>query len=174
MNKQDIQVLYAYNRWANARILHAAANISETQFLAATRFPHGSLRGTLVHTLFAEWVWRQRWQGVAESAPWQLKDFPTFASLRARWDEEEKQQKEFVDGLTEQRLQAEFDYISTEGNPHRRVVWEAMLHLVNHGTQHRSEAAAILTDMGYSPSDIDLIVFLNEGALGTHEVWLPR
>ncbi|HJZ46224.1 MAG TPA: DinB family protein [Roseiflexaceae bacterium] len=163
MNKQDLQMLYAYNRWANARILEAVANISETQFLAGNQLPHGGLRGTLVHTLFAEWIWRQRWQGVASSAPWRPEDFPTFASLKTRWDEEEKNLMEFIDGLTEQRLQAEFDYISTESHPHRRVVWEAMLHLVNHGTQHRSEAAAILTDMGFSPGDIDLIVFLNEG-----------
>jgi uncharacterized damage-inducible protein DinB len=162
MNKQVIQMLYAYNRWANARLLEAAANISETQFLAVARFPHGSLRSTFVHTLFAEWVWRQRWQGVASSTPWQPEDFPTFVSLRGRWDEEEKQLIEFIDSLTKQRLRAEFDYISTEGHPHRRVVWEAMLHLVNHGTQHRSEAAAMLTDMGCSPGDIDLIVFLNE------------
>ena len=70
---------------------------------------------------------------------------------------------EFVDGLTEERLKAEFDYISTEGEAHRRVVWEAMLHLVTHGMQHRTEAAAMLTAMGHSPGDIDLIVFLNQG-----------
>jgi uncharacterized damage-inducible protein DinB len=164
MNKQDIQVLYAYNRWANARILEAAAKISEAQFLASTPFPHGGLRDTLVHTLFAEWIWRLRWQGIAPSVRWKPEDFPTFVSLRTRWHEEEMKLMEFVDGLTEQRFQAEFDYISTEGDPHRRVVWEAMVHLVNHGTQHRSEAATMLTGMGHSPGDIDLIVFLNEGS----------
>jgi uncharacterized damage-inducible protein DinB len=163
MNKQDIRLLYEYNRWANARILAAAAEISEAQFLAAGGFSHGGLRGTLVHTLFAEWVWRLRWQGSPPNVRLKPEDFLTFASLKARWLEEEIKLMEFVDGLTEKRLATEFDYISTEGNPHRRVVWESMAHLVNHGTQHRSEAAAMLTDMGHSPGDIDLIVFLNEG-----------
>jgi len=163
MNKKDIHLLYEYNRWANARILGAAAKIGETQFLAPTTFPHGDLRGTLVHTLFAEWIWRMRWQGAATIVRLKPQDFPTIAHLTTRWLEEEMKLMEFVDGLTEKRLKAEFDYISTEGEAHRRVVWEAMAHLVNHGTQHRSEAAAMLTAMGQSPGDIDLIVFLNQG-----------
>jgi uncharacterized damage-inducible protein DinB len=163
MNKQDLQLLFAYNRWANARILRAAAKISPAQFLAPGEFGHGGLRGTLTHTLFAEWVWRLRWQGVPPPAPWKPDDFPSFPHLEARWLAEEVVLTEFVDGLTEERLTAEFDYISTEGRAHRRVVWETMLHLINHGTQHRSEAAAILTAMGQSPGDIDLVVFLNQG-----------
>ena len=163
MNKKDFLLLYEYNRWANARILGAVAKISETQFLAPTTFPHGGLRGTLVHTLFGEWIWRLRWQGSAPHVRLKPEDFPTFRSLKVRWLEEELKLMEFVDGLTEKRLKAEFDYISTEGGAHRRVVWEAMAHLVNHGTQHRSEAAAMLTIMGHSPGDVDLIVFLNEG-----------
>jgi len=47
MNKQNIRVLYAYNRWANARILAAAATISAAQFLTPATFPHGGLRGKI-------------------------------------------------------------------------------------------------------------------------------
>lgn len=54
VNTRDIRMLYEYNRWANARILAAAAPISNAQFLTPGDFPHGGLRGTLVHTLFAE------------------------------------------------------------------------------------------------------------------------
>ncbi len=68
----------------------------------------------------------------------------------------------FVVNLTEERLYNKIKYTSTEGYPHERILWETMLHLVNHGTQHKTEAAAILTSMGHSPGDIDLIVYLNE------------
>ena len=162
MNKQDILVLYTYNAWSNAKILDAASYITQEQFLTPVPFPHGSLRGTLVHALFAEWVWRQRWEGIPQNPIWKAEEFPTFESLRFRWAKEEIHLMEFVKNLSGERLYTKFKYISTEGFAHERALWESMAHLVNHGTQHKTEAAAILTDMGHSPGDIDLIVYLNE------------
>jgi len=37
--------------------------------------------------------------------------------------------------------------------------WQMLAHVVNHGTQHRSEAAALLTTAGRSPGEIDMIFF---------------
>jgi len=162
MNKQDILTLYKYNQWANAKILNAAANVTQEEYLAPASFPHGGLRGTLVHALFAEWIWRKRWEGTSPDYRLKPEEFPTFDSLCTRWAEEEKQLMDFVDGLTDERLNNTFNYMNTSGKPFTRILWQAMAHLVNHGTQHRSEAAAILTQLGHSPGDIDLISFLIE------------
>ena len=164
MNKQDILTLYKYNAWSTAKILDAASEVTKGQFLAPATFPHGGLRGTLVHALFAECIWRNRWEGTPPISRLKPADFPTFEALRTRWTYEEAKLMKFAADLTDERLNTKFKYISTEGYPHERVLWEAMAHLVNHGTQHKTEAAAILTDMGRSPGDIDLIVYLNGGA----------
>jgi len=41
-------------------------------------------------------------------------------------------------------------------------LWHCLWHVVNHGTQHRSEAAALLTRFNQSPGDLDFTVFMNE------------
>jgi uncharacterized damage-inducible protein DinB len=162
MNKQDILLLYKYNAWANFRILTAAENVSTEQFLAPSTFPHGSLRNTLTHILFADWIWRTRWMGESLKIHLKPEDFPTLASLRKRWDEEEIELDKFVNSLTDEKLNTTFPYKNTRGEALENILWQAMAHVVNHGTQHRSEAAAMLTEFRFSPGDIDMIVFLRE------------
>lgn len=162
MNTKDIQLLYKYNSWANARILNTAANVTHEQFTATASHPHNDLRHTLTHTLFAEWLWRNRWSGQSPSTPFLNEDFPTFAALKSRWEEENTALDKFLASLTDEKLNSIFQYKTIKGVTHENVLWQAMAHVVNHGTQHRSESAAILTELGYSPGDIDLIVFLRE------------
>jgi uncharacterized damage-inducible protein DinB len=162
MNKQDITMLYRYNQWSTRKILDAAANVTPEQFLAPGSFPHGGLQGTLVHALFAEWIWRNRWEGTSPAQRLKPEEFPTFEALRARWAEEEGRLMAFVQHVTDEELNRVIPYKSTTGEPHERVLWQMMAHLVNHGTQHKTEAAALLTDFGHSPGDIDMIYFLIE------------
>ena len=162
MNKQDIHLLYAYNHWANQCVLNAAANVSQEQFLAPASYPFGGLRGTLTHILFAEWIWRMRWQGESPIDILHPEDFPTLDSLRARWAEEQKALSAFVENVADEKLNSIFYYKNTRGQPLENILWHVMAHVVNHGMQHRSEAAALLTDMGCSPGDIDLIFFVRE------------
>lgn len=161
MNQQDIQLLYKYNQLTTERILSIASQVTEEQFLAPATFPHGGLRGTLVHALFAEWIWRSRWEGTSPNHRLKSEDFPTFESLKERWMQEEKLLTGFVDNVTDEQLNSKFSYTSTSGAKHERILWHTMVHLVNHGTQHKTEAAAILTSLGHSPGDIDLIYMLS-------------
>ena len=162
MKKDEILTLYQYNAWANARILNTTAKVTPEQFLAQGEFSHGGLRGTLVHTLFAEWIWRHRWEGHSPTE-WLLpKDFPTFEALRTRWDVEEKALMTFAQNVSNEDLDKTIRYNRTGGEPRENILWHLMVHLVNHGTQHRSEAAAMLTSYGHSPGDIDFIIYLRE------------
>ena len=162
MNKQDILILYKYNQWTNAKIWNALVNVTTEQFVAPASFPHGGLRGTLVHAMFAEWIWRKRWEGISPTTRFKPDEFPTVESPHTRWLEEETQLMNFVNTVTDEQLQNTFSYINTAGQSFTRVLWHAMAHVVNHGTQHRTEAAAMLTDLGHSPGDIDMIYFLDE------------
>lgn len=162
MNKQDILVLYQYNQWANDKILGAAKNVTHEQFVACASFPHGGLRGTLVHILFAEWIWRNRWEGISPATRFKPEEFPSFESLLERWVAEQKKLMRFVEGITDERLNASFHYKNTKGVPQENLLWHAMAHVVNHGTQHRAEAAALLTEFGCSPGDVDMIYFLGK------------
>jgi uncharacterized damage-inducible protein DinB len=44
----------------------------------------------------------------------------------------------------------------TNGEARRQLFWQLLVHIVNHGTQHHTEAAMLLTQYGASPGDIDL------------------
>jgi len=163
MNKQDIQLLFRYNSWANERILRAAEQASAQEFIAASNFPHGGLRGTLFHALFAEWLWRRRCEGASPTEWLRAEDFPTVQSLRERWRQEESNLNAFLEALTDEKLNGPLEYKTTKSVAMREpLMWTVLAHVVNHGTQHRSEAAAMLTDLGCSPGDIDLIFFLRE------------
>ena len=128
MNKEDIVMLYKYNQWSTAIILVTASKVTADEFLAPADFPHGGLRGTLVHALFAEWIWRNRWAGTSPTQRLQPEDFPTFDSLRTRWAEEEERLMSFVSTLTDERLNSVITYRNTQGVQHERVLWQMMAH----------------------------------------------
>ncbi len=163
MRADEIRLLLAYNEWANERILDAAEKAGDSVYRALAAVSYGSLQGTLVHELGVEWLWRQRCEaGVSPAAGLKAKEFPTLASLHERWREEAAGWKAYLDGLSDADLERVVPYKTTEGTPGERLLWQLLLHVVNHGTQTRSEAGVVLSEWGFSPGDIDLVVFLRE------------
>ena len=163
MNVHDMRLLYHYHEWANARLLDAVERAPQDAFLNA-RLGMAGLRETLTHTLSAEWMWRSRWQGDSPTRMLAPDEFATLAALRERWADEQRQTRAFLDTLTDERLQQTIDYATTDGTPYSNLLWHLMMQVLNHATQHRSEIALLLTELGCSPGNLDFIVFLREKA----------
>jgi uncharacterized damage-inducible protein DinB len=121
---------------------------------------YGSIRGTLVHWLARDVIWLDRWQGRPDSAIGE-PDLPTFEALRARWASNDSQMQKFLSDLTDSRLSETVEYVTPANTRYALPLWQMISHVVNHGTQHRSEVALALTQLGLSPGDSDLIVYLN-------------
>jgi uncharacterized damage-inducible protein DinB len=162
MKSQDMLTLYEYNYWANRRILAASTHASEEQFLAQAEYSLGSLRSTLVHTLDTEYGWRMLCQHQTFTPDMAETEFPTLDTLKQRWREEERTMRDYLASLTDDDLVGLVRYTTDSGQRRERVLWHCLLHVVNHGTQHRSEAAAILTGYGHSPGDLDFTMFLSQ------------
>ena len=162
MNIQNIHLMYNYNYWASGKILSAAINVTQEQFLAAGEFPYGGLRGTLVHIIDAEYGWRGLFEENKFSEEIKPEEFPDLKSVMARFQMEEQAMRAYLNGLTDEDMESHKKYIADNGEPRDRILWHCLFHVVNHGSQHRSEAAAILTSFDASPGDLDFTVFLNE------------
>lgn len=158
-----VRSLYRYSAWANTRILDTAVALDRARFVAAAGPAGESIRDTLVHTLGAQWLYLERWQGRSPRALPAPDDFAALDAVRARWDEIEHATAAFVAALTDVRLAAVVEYENFEGQRWAYPLWQQMLHQINHATQHRSEAALMLTRAGHSPGWLDYLYWIDLG-----------
>jgi len=156
-----VAVMYRYNDWANQRILDTAARLSSEQYRTDAGASFGSVHDTLVHIVGVQWLWLSRWKGTSPPALPRADAFPDLPAVRRRGAEVEAETREFVAALSEPDLERVVDYVNTEGERWAYPVWQQMLHLVNHGTQHRSEVAMVLTRFGHSPGWLDFLYFID-------------
>ena len=162
MHISNVHLMYEYNYWASGRILAAAAKVAQEQFLAPGDYPFGGLRGTLVHIIDAEYGWRGLFEENKFGEEIKPEEFSDVASIAERFSIEEQAMRAYLNGLTDEDVEGHVKYTADNGEPRDRILWHCLYHVVNHGSQHRSEAAAILTSFNTSPGDLDFTVFLNE------------
>jgi uncharacterized damage-inducible protein DinB len=173
MKVDEIKLLYDYNDWADARTLAACAKVTSEQYAAPNPYGHGGLRATMVHIMDNIWQQRITLKGyykepLADEAAYDATElhedgFPTFAMLQERWIIEQQEMQAYLETLTKETLNSTIRYV-IPGKIRERTVWHILVDLIIHATQHRSEAAMLLTSYGQSPGDFDFTMTLNESA----------
>jgi len=157
MNRQDVNTRFAYNQWANHRLLEAAGRLTVESFSKDLNASFGSLRGTLIHILWGESWWLRFWQDGTFIPEFPPEEFPTVPALTASWAKLQQEQQAFVAGLTDEQLAA-----TRLVRSHEYTLGELIHHLLNHSTYHRGQVVLLLRQLGATPPATDFRLFLTE------------
>jgi uncharacterized damage-inducible protein DinB len=163
-----LRELYDFNYWARDRQLEACASLTGEQFLRPMGNSFSSIRDTLAHLLFAEWVWQERWHGIspsqADAEEFAAEKFPDLAAIRERWRAVEGNVRAYLAGLNEQALNQPLTYTNLKGERYTYPLGRTLFHVLNHQTYHRGQITALLRQLGAKAPNIDYLVKLESAA----------
>jgi len=169
MTKDDIQLLYEFDRWANNRVLQATSTLSAEEFTRDLGGSFRSVRDTLVHIVRCEEGWLTCWKEPSPSSAFVMdfwkrhhalfspNAFPDFAAVQLKWAEVEREQVEFVNRVTNESLGRMIPVRTTQIS-----LAHLMQHLANHSTYHRGQVALMMRQLAAEPLATDFAMFLME------------
>jgi uncharacterized damage-inducible protein DinB len=156
---------FAYNNWADQRLLDAAAKLSPEELTRDFGTADKSVLGTLVHVFGAERLWLARFHG--ELNPPFISDADrSLAVLENDWPALAERWNLWLNTLTDEAASGFLSYKDMRGNPWKQRVGILVLHVVNHGTHHRGQAAGFLRALGHVPPPLDLSAYDREHPAG--------
>jgi len=144
---------FRHNSMMNRRLLEACRRLSPDQLGATATGTFGSIGATLVHIANAQEGYAARL--VDTERPERLPEdpFPGFEALEERFAHGDAQLEEAAAQAGQDRK------VQVTGDDPPGTWWMPvplfLLQAVNHGTEHRSQVATILTQLGVEPPEMD-------------------
>lgn len=156
----QIEDLYRYNDWGNARVFQLCKGLTNAQLDETREMGFSSLRNTLFHILTAEQIWLERWQLV----PW--RSFPTdsqgmaIEEIEALLRQVSQSRLQMIRAEEDSQWQRIVKYKDSRGHEYANPLDVLLLHVANHSTYHRAQALAYLKSFGRSvPVGIDYSMY---------------
>ncbi len=154
--KQDSMIvdLFRHNTWANLRLLEVCEGLSDEQLDATVAGTYGSIRDTLRHIIGAEMSYVERATGHLPDEQLKREEFPGFDVLKriAGWSGEELLALALAASSTDMVEERSEEF------PGETVLYNLaglLTQVINHATEHRTQAATILTQRGVQPPEMD-------------------
>lgn len=151
--------LLRYKAWANELTFTALARLPPDELIAPRPIVFGSILRTLNHVYSMDVVWQANLEGrphgfTTRNPP----TSPPFPELRAAQKDIDAWYVAYSGALQDADEPVRFAFIG--GGPATLSRRDILLHVVNHGTYHRGNVAAMMYTLGAVPPTTDLPVFL--------------
>lgn len=158
MNANAFRHFYDYHFIENRKIWDAYIPlVSQEQFTQTVSYSHGSVRNQIVHLMSVDNTWFSAVRGVEIPESLNPTDFDNRETIRAYWDNVERNMRDYLAKLCDDML---FEKPFTEGEDKDLVLWQVLLHVVNHGTDHRAQLLRLLNDFGIKTGPQDYIFYV--------------
>lgn len=159
MNANAFRHFYDYHFTENRTIWdNCVTPLSHEQFTQDVDYSHGSVRDQIVHLMSIDDTWFSGLRGVEIPEPLDPADFDDRKIIRAHWDNVERNMRDYLAELRDDML---FDK-PLAGEDKDLILWQVLLHVVNHGTDHRAQLLRLLNDLGVKTTSQDYIFFVYE------------
>jgi uncharacterized damage-inducible protein DinB len=160
MNANAFRHFYAYHFAENRKLWDSCiASLSQEQFTQNVSYSYGSVRNQIVHLISADDTWFSALRGVEIPEVLNPAAFDDRNILRAHWDKVEQSMQAYLAGLRDEML---FEKPFAEGEDKDLILWQVLLHVGNHGTDHRAQLLRLLNDLGVKTTSQDYIFYVYE------------
>ena len=159
MNTAEVLELYEYNRWAHERILESASELGPERYDRDLGGSFPSLRATVEHLLATEVVWLSRWEGYSLADPPDYSGCSDAIALRSIWHSFWKRQFTFLRALADDDLPQPVAIRTSSGMEAAQALSDTLVHVVNHATYHRGQAASQIRQLGGKAQNTDYFMY---------------
>src|SRR5262245_16014195 len=158
-NRNTINDLLAYHRWANQAILGRCRLLSDEQLDHEEPMGWGTLRKTLYHVWAAESLWLSRWKGVSPTS-FEVEDRVPIQELAARFEVLHAARDGVRAAESPADLSRVVNYRNLAGVQGSIPLVHLVMHIVNHAVHHRAQALHLLKLNGVRiPGGLDYIFY---------------
>ena len=132
--------------------------LTDEQFVQDTDYSTGSVRNHIVHLINVDEVWFCEMSGT--EMDWRdAAEFTDRDKIRAEWDAVEQFIRGYLATLSNETL---LQKPWTDEKEKDLMIWQALLHIINHGTDHRAQIRRLLHDLGVQTTAQDFVFFAYE------------
>lgn len=161
MNVEMIRKLYEYHFAANRRLWDdCVMALSDELFNQKNAYSEGGVGEQVVHIMKWDEQWLSRLKEIDPPPRLEFDHFDDREAIERYLDYIERQMREYLANLTDEQFAGTVTVQSQTWGEMTIPVWQILLHVVNHATDHRAQTLRLLDQLGAPTFEQDFMLYL--------------